>query len=124
LSKFEKISLGDVQRPANKVIDEALSWLDKKRTRNSSPGSIYEKCLSLNPESSAAHNALASIYIIKNDFGRARKHVDAALAINPKLSNAQYNLAQILEKEGKTKEEMAAYLKELENSSHHFKAII
>jgi tetratricopeptide (TPR) repeat protein len=55
--------------------------------------------------------------------GWARKHVDTALAINPKLSNAQNNLAQILEKEGKTEEGMAAYLKELENSPHHFKAI-
>ena len=31
LSRFETISLGSVQRPANEVIDEALSWLDKAR---------------------------------------------------------------------------------------------
>lgn len=31
LSRFEKISLGEVQRPANEVIDEALGWLDKKK---------------------------------------------------------------------------------------------
>jgi choline-sulfatase len=32
LSRFEKISLGEVQRPANEVIDEAIGWLEKKKT--------------------------------------------------------------------------------------------
>ena len=31
LSRFEKISLGEVQRPANEVIDEALGWIDKNK---------------------------------------------------------------------------------------------
>lgn len=31
LSRFEKISLAEVQRPANEVIDEALGWLEKKK---------------------------------------------------------------------------------------------
>ncbi|MEN6561409.1 MAG: sulfatase-like hydrolase/transferase [Acidobacteriota bacterium] len=31
LSRFERISLGEVQRPANEVLDEALGWLDKKK---------------------------------------------------------------------------------------------
>ena len=31
LSRFEKISLGEVQRPANEVIDEALGWIEKKK---------------------------------------------------------------------------------------------
>ncbi len=31
LSRFERISLGEVQRPANEVIDEALGWIDKKK---------------------------------------------------------------------------------------------
>ena len=33
LSKFEKISLGTVQRPANEVIDEVLPWLEKKKDK-------------------------------------------------------------------------------------------
>jgi choline-sulfatase len=32
LSRFETISLGSVQRPANEVMDEALAWLDKAKT--------------------------------------------------------------------------------------------
>jgi arylsulfatase A-like enzyme/predicted Zn-dependent protease len=31
LSRFERISLGEVQRPANEVMDEALGWLDKNK---------------------------------------------------------------------------------------------
>ena len=31
LSRFEKISLGSVQRPANEVMDEALKWLEIKK---------------------------------------------------------------------------------------------
>jgi len=33
LSRFEKISLGEVQRPANEVVDEAIGWLDKNKDR-------------------------------------------------------------------------------------------
>jgi arylsulfatase A-like enzyme/Flp pilus assembly protein TadD len=31
LSRFERVSLGEVQRPANEVMDEALGWLDRKK---------------------------------------------------------------------------------------------
>jgi arylsulfatase A-like enzyme/predicted Zn-dependent protease len=31
LSRFERIGLGEIQRPANEVIDEALSWLEQKK---------------------------------------------------------------------------------------------
>jgi arylsulfatase A-like enzyme/tetratricopeptide (TPR) repeat protein len=31
LSRFEKISLGEVQRPGNEVMDEALAWLERKK---------------------------------------------------------------------------------------------
>jgi choline-sulfatase len=33
LSKFEKISLGDVQRPGNEVIDKVLPWLEQNKGR-------------------------------------------------------------------------------------------
>ena len=33
LSKFQRISLGEVQRPANEVMDEALGWLEKKKDK-------------------------------------------------------------------------------------------
>ena len=31
LSRFERVSLGEVQRPANEVIDEALGWIDRNK---------------------------------------------------------------------------------------------
>lgn len=31
LSRFQKVSLASVQRPANEVMDEALAWLEKKK---------------------------------------------------------------------------------------------
>ena len=34
LSKFKRISLGTVQRPANEVMDEALPWLEKRKDKN------------------------------------------------------------------------------------------
>jgi len=34
LSRFEKVSLGTVQRPGNEVMDEALAWLEKKKQKN------------------------------------------------------------------------------------------
>lgn len=33
LSKFEKISLASVQRPANEVVDEALKWLEQNKSQ-------------------------------------------------------------------------------------------
>ncbi len=33
LSKFEKISLGTVQRPANEVMDQALKWLERNKQK-------------------------------------------------------------------------------------------
>jgi len=31
LSRYEKLALGEIQHPANEVIDEALGWLEKKK---------------------------------------------------------------------------------------------
>jgi arylsulfatase A-like enzyme/predicted Zn-dependent protease len=82
----------------------------------------YSECISLNADSAASHNALAAIYLVKEDLAQAENHVNAALAINPQLTNLQYNRAQLLEKQGKIQEAMEAYRLELEHSPKHFKA--
>ncbi|MEW5901343.1 MAG: tetratricopeptide repeat protein, partial [Acidobacteriota bacterium] len=82
----------------------------------------YEECLSFNSESVASHNAMAAIYLIEEDLAAAEAHLHAALAINPKLSNLQYNLAQFREKQGNLEEAAAAYRQELENTPKHFRA--
>jgi arylsulfatase A-like enzyme/predicted Zn-dependent protease len=82
----------------------------------------YEQCLELNPSSTSSHNALAAIYLNKEDLLNAEMHIDSVLKLNPKLTNAHYYLAQLLEKKGEFRKAEQAYKKELEYSPHHFKA--
>ena len=83
----------------------------------------FEKCIALNAESAGSHNMLAAIAIVTDDLDGADRHLEEALRINPKLSNACYNRAQVYEKRGRTAEAEAEYLKELEISPKHFKAM-
>jgi len=82
----------------------------------------YNECISLNADSAASHNALAAIYLVKEDLAQAENHINQALALNSQLTNLQYNRAQLLEKQGKTQEAVEAYRMELEHSPKHFKA--
>jgi arylsulfatase A-like enzyme/Tfp pilus assembly protein PilF len=82
----------------------------------------YDECLSYNSDSAASHSAMAAIYIVKNDLASAEKHIAAARAINPNLTNLNYNRAELLEKQDRLQEAAEAYQKELEISPQHFKA--
>jgi tetratricopeptide (TPR) repeat protein len=82
----------------------------------------FEKCISLNSDSAASHNALATIYLNKKDLAKAEQHARAALAINPSLTGANYHFAQVLEEKGDLAGAAAAYEKELESSPTHFRA--
>jgi arylsulfatase A-like enzyme/predicted Zn-dependent protease len=82
----------------------------------------YDECLSFNSDSAASHNAMAAIFILRDDFPSAEKHIASAMAINPKLSNLNYNRAELLEKQEKIQEAADAYRTELEISPQHFKA--
>jgi len=82
----------------------------------------YSECLSLNSDSAASHNALAAIYILKDELRRAEEHIDQAMAINPELTNLHYNLAQLLEKRGEIRKAIDSYLEEIKHSPNHFKA--
>jgi arylsulfatase A-like enzyme/predicted Zn-dependent protease len=82
----------------------------------------YDECLSYNADSVASHTALAAIYLVRENLAKAEEHIAAGLAINPRITNLQYNRAQLLEKQGKPEEAAAAYKSELEHSPKHFKA--
>jgi tetratricopeptide (TPR) repeat protein len=82
----------------------------------------YDECLSFNSDLAAAHNAMAAIFILRDDLSSAEAHVASALAIDPKLINLNYNRAQLLEKQGRTQDAAEAYRMELEVSPQHFKA--
>jgi len=82
----------------------------------------YDECLSYNSDSAAAHNAIAAIYLNREDLAQAERHIASAMAIDPELSNLNYNRAELLEKQGHLQEAAEAYRKELESSPHHFKA--
>jgi tetratricopeptide (TPR) repeat protein len=82
----------------------------------------YEKCISLNSDSAASHNALVTIYLNAKNLGKAEQHIRAAIDLNPKLTGVNFRWAQILEEKGDLAAAAQAYEKELENSPKHFKA--
>ncbi|OGD22457.1 MAG: hypothetical protein A2W03_02515 [Candidatus Aminicenantes bacterium RBG_16_63_16] len=82
----------------------------------------YDECVSRNPESAASHNAMAAIYLIKDDLPGAERHLEAALGINPRLTNLNYNRADLLEKQGRLETAADAYKLELEVNPRHFRA--
>jgi arylsulfatase A-like enzyme/predicted Zn-dependent protease len=82
----------------------------------------YDECISRNPESAASHNAMAAIYLIKDDLPQAEQHVEAALGINPRLTNLNYNRADLLERQGRLEAAADAYKLELEVNPRHFRA--
>jgi arylsulfatase A-like enzyme/predicted Zn-dependent protease len=82
----------------------------------------YDECLSYNSDSAASHNAMAAIYLIQEELAQAESHIASAMAIDPALSNLNYNRAELLEKQGRPQEAAEAYQEEIKNSPHHFKA--
>ncbi|MGB8957701.1 MAG: sulfatase-like hydrolase/transferase [Candidatus Aminicenantales bacterium] len=83
----------------------------------------FEKCIAVNSESAGSYNVLAAIYITKGDLERAESCLAEASRLNPTLANLHYNRAQIDEKRGDNRAAEAEYLKELESSPKHFKAL-
>ncbi len=84
---------------------------------------FFEECLSRNSESAASHNILGAIYIVLDDPEKAEAHLRLAATTMPRLANVNYNLAQLREKQGRINEAAESYLKEIESSPQHFKAM-
>jgi len=82
----------------------------------------YQQCVSLNPDSASAHNALGAVHFLLHDLDQAEEHFRRALSLNPEFPNVNYNLARVYEEKGMNKEAMDAYRQELRYSPRHFKA--
>ena len=83
----------------------------------------FEQCLAEYAQSASAHNGLAAIYIMRDDLGKAEEHLNAALAINPRLQSLRYNMAQLLEKKNLFPEAADYYLQEIQDSPKSYKAL-
>jgi arylsulfatase A-like enzyme/Flp pilus assembly protein TadD len=86
----------------------------------------FEKCLEGNPRSASAHNALAAVYLNREeggDLALAESHLSEAVAINPTLTSVRYNMAQLRERQGRLPEAAELYLQEIEDSPRSYKAL-
>jgi len=75
LSKFERISLGTVQRPGNEVMDEALKWLEsKKETKHFAWIHLYDPHTPYEPpapfDKNYRHPYLGEIAFADSQLGR------------------------------------------------------
>jgi arylsulfatase A-like enzyme/Flp pilus assembly protein TadD len=86
----------------------------------------FEKCLEMNARSASAHNALAAVYLNRDETGdqaRAEEHLAAAAEINPTLMSLRYNTAQLREKQGRLDEAAELYRAEIEDAPSSYKAL-
>ncbi|MGH9334718.1 MAG: tetratricopeptide repeat protein, partial [Vicinamibacteria bacterium] len=68
------------------------------------------------------YDGLSIIYFSKGDFGRAEVEIRRALELAPHLKFGRYNLAQILEQQGRLDEAAAEYAREIGRFPTNFKA--
>jgi arylsulfatase A-like enzyme/Tfp pilus assembly protein PilF len=85
---------------------------------------IVQAIIATDPEPTAAsYDILGASYIAKNDLTRAEENLRKALDFDPQLMNAHYRIGWMAEKRGRVGEAEAEYLKELEVTPGHFKAL-
>jgi arylsulfatase A-like enzyme/Tfp pilus assembly protein PilF len=73
--------------------------------------------------SAVAYDILGAGYMAKNDFGPALESLRKALELDAGLPNVHYRIGWIAEKQGRLPEAEAEYLREIEISPGHFKAL-
>ncbi|MEM7394805.1 MAG: tetratricopeptide repeat protein, partial [Verrucomicrobiota bacterium] len=57
---------------------------------------VLNRLILRDPKNARAHNALGAAKMELNDLETASKHFRTAIALNPEMADAHYNLAQIL----------------------------
>jgi arylsulfatase A-like enzyme/Flp pilus assembly protein TadD len=124
LAEAEKFLLGYIEKgfqdPHFYFMLGNMSYIQKKYDQ-AIP--YFEKCLASNAESAGSYSVLGAIYIIKNDLVRAEENLRKATELSPNLANLHFFKAELADKKGMTSEAEAEYLKQLEGSPKHFKAM-
>jgi tetratricopeptide (TPR) repeat protein len=84
-------------------------------------GSEYKRALETNPRSLQGHKHLALLYMRAGDHTNAKKHINAALGINPSQSILYFYLGQLFDHEEKHTEAIEAYSRAQECGSSQSK---
>jgi choline-sulfatase len=128
-------ALGQSEQAERFVLDYLAKGLDDPqlyfllgniRVRRGDPdGAVayFEKCLTANPQSASAHNAIAAICLNNDRLDEAEAHLKAAAAISPRLTSLRFNMAQLLEKQNRYPEAADFYLQEIQDSPKNFRAL-
>jgi len=123
-----QLGLGLAAEAETTMLD-ALSFVDPdsevyytlgniKRAQDDDAAAIgyFEDSLALNPESSAAHATLATLYLRLGQPRRAWENARSALAIDDGIRGAHFTMAQIHEAGDELPQATAEYLREIANS--------
>jgi tetratricopeptide (TPR) repeat protein len=71
--------------------------------------SAWESALALAPGDAEAHAQLGTLHAVGGDLDRGEVHLRLALTARPDLDQARYNLALVLERQGRTAEALAEH---------------
>jgi tetratricopeptide (TPR) repeat protein len=69
----------------------------------------YERVLELDPEHSAAHINLGTLYYNRQDYPAAEEHYRRAISIDPRYALAYFDLGNVLDETGRVAEAIETY---------------
>lgn len=73
---------------------EGMAWYQLGNYRRA--GSVLRKLVRKNDSDARAHNALGAVYMAEQEYNEARVAFSTSLNINPQLSDAHFNMAQVI----------------------------
>jgi tetratricopeptide (TPR) repeat protein len=95
--------------------DEAALWFARGIALEENPATqtqalaAYQKVLEFQPNHSAAHINLGTLYYNRQDFLLAEKHYRAALTSDPRYALAYFDLGNVLDETGRIHEAIQSY---------------
>lgn len=98
----------------------SAAFIQTRHWRNSI--SLYTQSLRATAASPTLHNNLGMVYQLNSNFTDAEHHFRQVLDINPQHNNARYNLANLLQQQGKPDEATSHYRQILKHLPSHIPA--